>query len=345
MIALRYGTVPVVRSTGGLADTVKDVDHYQASCFLIDCFYWKSFGQPTKLGSQRSSFGFEVKAGCAPGRSVRARRPPIGQPADGRLPCPCCCPACRAATCSPMGLCLTVLTLGRSTQVRFAGLCTGSSSSQARFRARPRGVLPHAAGAATRVMHPCLARGGAHASPAMQRWIAPSLSASEHCAVGPLSIQTIHFPPCSAGPRHHVEPFQYRAFEFPSIQTISHLPCSAGSRHCFLQGQARGVGRAAGPHHGGRTALELGRGGRQVRRLRLLTGWDGCWESWACCLAGLAARLTPAEACSRASAADYLALLARACSGWEHCWLGWAKLREPNRKPELVLPCVRVLVA
>ena len=31
LISLRYGTIPIVRETGGLADTVRDVAHSQAA--------------------------------------------------------------------------------------------------------------------------------------------------------------------------------------------------------------------------------------------------------------------------------------------------------------------------
>ena len=47
LIALRYGTIPVVRATGGLADTIKDYDPVAATGngFRFDTYdAWQFFG-------------------------------------------------------------------------------------------------------------------------------------------------------------------------------------------------------------------------------------------------------------------------------------------------------------
>ena len=38
MIALRYGTIPIVRRTGGLADTIRDVGGENGNGFVFDTY-------------------------------------------------------------------------------------------------------------------------------------------------------------------------------------------------------------------------------------------------------------------------------------------------------------------
>ena len=152
----------------------------------------------------------------------------------------CCCHGTlhRATTCSPTAMSLTALTPAPSIPV--SNCFTG-----------PALVMP--------------------AMPAMP---CPTVQLPSHPQLYVLPSPQPHRPPCpnsNPRPRCCTPSAALATLSPPSVPQPQPPPaslaptCSPGPRHCGLQGQARGVGCAAGPHHGGCVALELGCGGRQLR--------------------------------------------------------------------------------